>query len=209
MAGVCYWRLICDALAVTTGRLEAFTDAVIAIVMTIMVLDLRPPPGHGFGDLRPLVPKLLVYALSFTFLAIYWNNHHHLMHVVQRVDGRVLWANMGLLFSLSLTPAATAWLGEHPRETAPVILYGLVLLLAAVAYFLLTRALLALHSEDSQLARAIGNDRKGRISAIAYVVGIVVALREPWIAIAIYVGVAVVWLVPDRRIARVIEDGGV
>ena len=129
--------LVCDALAVTKGRLEAFTDAVIAIVMTIMVLDLRPPAGHGFGDLKPLVPKLLVYALSFTFLAIYWNNHHHLMQVVQRIDGRVLWANMGLLFSLSLTPAATAWLGEHPRDTAPVIVYGFVLLLSAIAYFLL------------------------------------------------------------------------
>ncbi len=177
--------------------------------MTIMVLDLRPPAGHGFGDLKPLVPKLLVYALSFTFLAIYWNNHHHLMQVVQRIDGRVLWANMGLLFSLSLTPAATAWLGEQPGETAPVIMYGLVLLLSAIAYFLLTRALLALHPADSLLARAIGNDRKGRISAIAYVAGIVVALFEPWVAIAIYVGVAVVWLVPDRRIARVIEGGEV
>jgi uncharacterized membrane protein len=192
---------------VSKGRLEAFTDAVIAIVMTIMVLNLRPPAGHGFGDLRPLVPKLLVYALSFTFLAIYWNNHHHLMQVVERIDGRVLWANMGLLFALSLTPAATGWLGEHPRDTAPVVAYGLVLLLSAIAYFLLTRALLALHPADSQLARAIGNDRKGRISTVAYVVGVVVAIFEPWVAIAIYVGVAVVWLVPDRRIARVVEDG--
>ena len=199
---------VCDALTVTRGRLEAFTDAVIAIVMTIMVLDLRPPAGHGFGDLKPLVPKLLVYALSFTFLAIYWNNHHHLMHLVERIDGRVLWANMGLLLSLSLTPAATAWLGEHPRDSAPVVVYGMVLLLSAIAYFLLTRALLALHPAGSQLAVAIGSDRKGRLSAIAYVVGIVVALFEPWVAIAIYVGVAVVWLVPDRRIARVIEGGG-
>jgi uncharacterized membrane protein len=192
---------------VTKGRLEAFTDAVIAIVMTIMVLDLRPPGGQGFGDLKPLVPKLLVYALSFTFLAIYWNNHHHLMHVVERIDGRVLWANMGLLFSLSLTPAATAWWGEHPRATAPVVAYGLVLLLSAIAYFLLTQALLALHPAGSRLAVAIGTDRKGRLSAIAYVAGIVVALFEPGIAIAIYVGVAIVWLVPDRRIARVIEGG--
>ena len=152
----------------TSGRLEAFTDAVIAIVMTIMVLELRAPAGHGFSDLKPLVPKVLVYALSFTFLAIYWVNHHHLMQVVQRIDGRALWANMGLLFALSLTPAATAWLGEHPGETAPVVVYGLVLLLAAVAYYLLTRALLALHPPESQLA------------------------------------VAVAWLVPDRRITRVI-----
>ena len=189
----------------TSGRLEAFTDAVIAIVMTIMVLELRAPAGHGFSDLKPLVPKVLVYALSFTFLAIYWVNHHHLMQVVQRIDGRALWANMGLLFALSLTPAATAWLGEHPGETAPVVVYGLVLLLAAVAYYLLTRALLALHPPESQLAVAIGNDRKGRLSAVAYVVAVGIAFAAPWVAIAIYVAVAVAWLVPDRRITRVIE----
>jgi len=194
-----------NARAVTRGRLEAFTDAVIAIVMTIMVLNLRPPTGHGFGDLRPLVPKLLVYALSFTFLAIYWNNHHHLMQVVERIDGRVLWANMGLLFALSLTPAATGWLGEHPNESAPVVVYGLVLLLSAVAYFVLTRALLVLHPPDSALAVAIGSDRKGRLSAIAYAVAVVVAFFVPGVALAIYVAVAVVWLVPDRRISRVIE----
>jgi uncharacterized membrane protein len=190
---------------VTRGRLEAFTDAVIAIVMTIMVLNLRSPAGHGFSDLKPLLPKLLVYSLSFTFLAIYWNNHHHLMHVVERIDSRVLWANMGLLFALSLTPAATAWLGEHPGDTAPVVVYGLVLLLAAVAYFLLTRALLALHPPDSSLALAIGSDRKGRLSAIAYLAAVGLAFLEPWAATAVYVAVAVVWLVPDRRITRVIE----
>ena len=177
--------------------------------MTIMVLDLRPPAGHGFGDLHSLVPKVLVYALSFTFLAIYWNNHHHLMQVVERVDGRVLWANMGLLFSLSLTPAATAWLGEsgHAGETAPVVVYGSVLLLSAIAYFVLVRTLLALHQPDSRLAVAIGNDRKGRFSAIAYVVAVVVAFFAPWVSIAIYVAVAVVWFVPDNRISRVIEGG--
>jgi uncharacterized membrane protein len=192
----------------TKGRLEAFTDAVIAIVMTIMVLDLRPPAGSGFGDLRSLVPKLLVYALSFTFLAIYWNNHHHLMLVVERIDGRVLWANMGLLFCLSLTPAATAWLGEHPGDTAPVVVYGLVLLASALAYFVLTRALLALHRPGSTLAVAIGSDRKGALSAVAYVIAVGVAFFEPWAAIAIYVAVAVVWLTPDRRITRVVESGG-
>src|SRR5580693_5997041 len=154
--------------------------------MTIMVLDLRPPAGKAFNDLNPVLPRLLVYALSFTFLAIYWNNHHHLMHVVEHVDGRVLWANMGLLFALSLTPAATAWLGEHPGDTAPVVVYGLVLLLSAIAYFLLTRALLALHPTDSRLAVAIGNDRKGRLSAAAYLVAVLVALVEPWAAIALY-----------------------
>ncbi|HWD54683.1 MAG TPA: TMEM175 family protein [Acidimicrobiales bacterium] len=189
----------------TKGRLEAFTDAVIAIVMTIMVLDLHAPSGHGFSDLKLLLPKLLVYALSFTFLAIYWNNHHHLMHVVHHVDSRVLWANMGLLFSLSLTPAATAWFGGHSGDTAPVVVYGLVLLLSAIAYFLLTRALLRVHAPDSALAVAIGSDRKGRFSAIAYVVGIGLAFVEPWAAVAIYVAVAVVWLVPDPRITRVIE----
>lgn len=188
----------------TSGRLEAFTDAVIAIVMTIMVLDLHAPGGHGFSDLRPLVPRILVYALSFTFLAIYWVNHHHLMQVVQRIDGRALWANIGLLFALSLTPSATAWFGEHPAETAPVVVYGLVLLLAAIAYFLLTRALLALHAPESQLAVAIGNDRKGRLSAVAYVVAIGLAFPAPWAATAIYVAVAVAWLVPDRRISRVV-----
>jgi uncharacterized membrane protein len=191
---------------VTSGRLEAFTDAVIAIVMTIMVLDLRAPGGHGFSNLGPLVPKFLVYALSFTFLAIYWNNHHHLMQVVERIDGRALWANMGLLFALSLTPAATSWLGEdgNTRTTAPVVVYGLVLLLSAIAYFLLTRALLALHPPNSQLAVAIGNDRKGRLSAVAYVVAVAIAFGAPLVSIAMYVAVAVVWLVPDRRIARVI-----
>ena len=191
----------------TSGRLEAFTDAVIAIVMTIMVLDLRPPGHHGFSDLNSVLPRLAVYALSFTFLGIYWNNHHHLMQVVERIDGRVLWANMGLLFALSLTPAATAWWGGHTGYKAPVVVYGIVLLLSAIAYFVLTRALLALHPAGSRLAVAIGDDRKGRLSAIAYAVGIALAFVEPWVAIAIYIGVAVVWLVPDRRIARVIEGG--
>jgi uncharacterized membrane protein len=177
--------------------------------MTIMVLNLRPPAGHGFSDLRPLLPKLLVYALSFTFLAIYWNNHHHLMQVVEHIDGRVLWANMGLLFALSLTPAATAWLGPNASSTAPVVVYGVVLLLSAVAYFLLVRALLRLHPPGSRLAVAIGRDRKGRFSAIAYSVAIVVAFFAPWVAIAIYIGVAVVWLVPDPRISRVVGDGDV
>lgn len=191
------------------GRLEAFSDAVIAVAMTIMVFNLRPPAGHGFSDLRPLLPKLLVYALSFTFLAIYWNNHHHLMQVVERIDGLVLWANMGLLFALSLTPAATAWLGPNASSTAPVVVYGLVLLLSAITYFLLVRALLRLHPPGSRLAVAIGRDWKGKFSAVAYVVGIGVAFLAPWVAIAIYIGVAVVWLVPDTRITRVIGDGDV
>jgi uncharacterized membrane protein len=188
------------------GRLEAFTDGVIAILVTIMVLDLRPPTGHGFSDLRPLLPKLLVYALSFTFLAIYWNNHHHLMQVVQRIDGRVLWANMALLFSLSLTPAATAWMGPHSRSSAPVVVYGIILLSSAVTYFVLTRSLLALHPPASPLATALGRDWKGKLSAVAYLVGIGAAFVAPWVAIGIYVAVAVVWLVPDPRMERITRE---
>jgi len=188
---------------VSRGRLEAFTDGVIAILVTIMVLDLRPPAGQDFSDLGPLLPKLLVYALSFTFLAIYWNNHHHLMQVVERIDGRVLWANMGLLFCLSLTPAATAWLGPNTRATAPVVVYGIVLFASAVAYFVLTRALLAVHPPDSRLAVALGHDWKGKLSAVAYAVAIGIAFLAPPVALGIYIAVAVVWLVPDRRIERV------
>jgi len=195
-----------DFRGMSRGRLEAFSDGVIAILVTIMVLELRPPVGHGFDDLRPLLPKLLVYLLSFVFLAIYWNNHHHLMAVVERIDGRVLWANMALLFWLSLTPAATAWLGPHADATAPVVVYGVVLLGSAVAYFVLTRALLAIHPPEAQLAAALGKDWKGKLSAIAYVVAIAAAFAAAWAAIAIYVAVALVWLVPDPRIERVTAD---
>jgi uncharacterized membrane protein len=188
---------------VSRGRLEAFTDGVIAILVTIMVLDLRPPAGHGFGDLDPLVPKVLIYALSFTFLAIYWNNHHHLMQVVERIDGRVLWANMALLFWLSLTPAATAWLGPNTHATAPVVVYGVVLLGSSIAYFVLTRTLLAVHASDSPLAVALGKDWKGKLSTVAYAVGIGLAFLVPWVSLAIYIAVAVVWLIPDRRFERV------
>jgi uncharacterized membrane protein len=188
------------------GRLEAFSDGVIAILVTIMVLELHPPVHDGFRDLGPVLPKLLVYVLSFVFLAIYWNNHHHLMVVVEGIDGRVLWANMGLLFWLSLTPAATAWLGPHANAAAPVVVYGIVLLGSAVAYFVLTRALLAIHPPDSPLAVALGKDWKGKLSAVAYLVGIGAAFASAWAAIAIYVAVAVVWLVPDRRIERVTAE---
>ena len=190
-------------LVVSRGRLEAFSDGVLAVLITIMVLDLRPPAGHDFSDLRSLVPKLLVYALSFTFLAIYWNNHHHLMHVVERISGGVLWANADLLFWLSLTPAATAWLGPNIHDQAPVVIYGVVLFGSAVAYFVLTRTLLSIHAPDSRLARALGADWKGKLSAVAYLVAIAAAFVQTWISLAIYVGVAIVWLIPDRRIERV------
>jgi uncharacterized membrane protein len=186
----------------TRNRLEAFSDGVIAILITIMVLELRPPAGSSFADLVPLAPKLLSYLLSFTFVAIYWNNHHHLLHVVDRVDGRVLWANMHLLFWLSLTPFVTAWMGERRAAPETVAAYGVVLLAAAIAYFLLTRALLALHPPDSRLARALGADWKGKVSVVAYAVAVAMAFTERWLAVGIYVAVALVWLVPDRRIER-------
>jgi len=178
-----------DTSPVSSSRLEAFSDGVIAILITILVLELRPPEGADLSDLRPLIPKLLTSQL------------------VERVDGRVLWANMHLLFWLSLTSFATAWMGEHPRETAPVETYGVVLLGAAIAYYLLTRALLARHGSESRLAVALGSDTKGKLSALAYVAGVLIAWEVPELAIAIYVSVALVWLVPDRRITRVIEQG--
>ncbi len=192
----------------TRNRLEAFSDGVIAILITIMVLELRPPHATELGALGPLLPKFLSYLLSFTFLAIYWNNHHHLLHAVQRVDGRVLWANVHLLFWLSLTPFVTAWLGEEGTRPAVVAAYGLVLLLSGFAYFLLTRALLRLHGRDSPLARALGRDWKGKASVAAYLVSLPLALVLPWAAVAIYAAVAVTWWIPDRRIERTLGAHG-
>jgi len=191
---------------VTSGRLEAFSDGVIAVLITIMVLDLRAPEHvDTFGGLREhhFVPMLLVYILSFVYLAIYWNNHHHLLQVVERINGTVLWANMHLLFWLSLVPFTTQWMSAHPRASAPVAAYGIVQLGAGVAYFLLTRALLAVHSGDTRLAHALGRDWKGKLSVVAYAVGVGLAFVEPWLAIGIYIAVAIVWLIPDRRIERV------
>jgi uncharacterized membrane protein len=186
----------------TRNRLEAFSDGVIAIIITIMVLELHPPEGTGFADLAHLLPHLAGYLLSFVFVGIYWNNHHHLLHAVDRVDGRVLWANMHLLFWLSLVPFVTAWMGDHHAAPATVAAYGLVQLAAAVAYFILTRALLALHPPDSRLARALGADWKGKASLLAYAVAVGMAFLQRWVAVAIYVIVALVWLAPDRRIER-------
>jgi uncharacterized membrane protein len=187
------------------GRLEAFSDGVLAVVITIMVLSLHPPAGHSLAALRPLAPKVAVYLLSFVFIAIYWNNHHHLMHVVDRISGSVLWANSHLLFWLSLTPAAAAWMGPNLEHSAPVAVYGLVLLGSAIAYTILTRRLLTAHGPDSALARAIGDDRKGKLSIAAYVAAIAVAPAVPWLSVALYVAVAVAWLIPDRRMERVSE----
>lgn len=187
------------------GRMEAFSDGVLAIIITIMVLELVPPHGTQLADLRPLIPKFLSYVLSFIYVAIYWNNHHHLFQVVQRVDGRVLWANMLLLFWLSLIPFATAWMGENDFAAWPVALYGAILLFAALAYYLLTRALLRLHAPDSPLALALGNDFKGKVSIVLYIVAILSALRVPLAADALYIVVAAIWIVPDRRIEQKLQ----
>ncbi len=184
------------------GRMEAFSDGVIAILITIMVLQLAAPRGADPAALLPLVPVLLSYLLSFIYLAIYWNNHHHLLQAAERVNGNVLWANMNLLFWLSLVPFATAWMGENPTAPWPAALYGVTLLMPGIAYFILTRALIALHGRDSVLAAAIGRDFKGVISVVIYAVAIPLAFVNTLFAQALYVLVAIIWLVPDRRIER-------
>jgi len=188
------------------GRLEAFSDGVVAVIITIMVLSLRPPTGGSLHDLRPLVPKLSVYLLSFIFVAIYWNNHHHLMQVVDRVNGGVLWANAHLLFWLSLTPAAAAWLGPHIEDKAPIAIYGVVLLGSAIAYRILTRALVSTQGSEARIARALGRDRKGRLSVGAYAVAIAIAPAVAWVPLGIYIAVALAWLIPDRRMERVMTQ---
>jgi uncharacterized membrane protein len=190
----------------TKGRLEAFSDAVIAIIITIMVLELRVPHGADLSALRPLAPVFLSYVLSFVYLGIYWNNHHHLLHAARQVDGRILWANLHLLFWLSLLPFATHWNGENGFAAVPVAIYGVVLLMAGLAYTLLVRALIARHGEGSVLATAIGRDFKGNISLVAYVLAILLTSVNPLIACAIYIAVAILWLVPDRRIERALAD---
>jgi TMEM175 potassium channel family protein len=186
----------------TTSRLEAFSDGVIAILITIMVLELRPPHAASLYSLRPLIPVLISYLLSFVFLGIYWTNHHHLIHAAEHVNGRVLWANLHLLFWLSLIPFVTAWMGENHFAQWPVALYGIILLLAAIAYFILVRSLLTLHGPNSLLARALGADFKGKISILVCFVAVPLAFVSSWLAFAFYVLVAIMWLVPDRRIER-------
>jgi len=186
------------------GRLEAFSDGVIAILITIMVLGLTAPRGADPGALQPLIPTFLSYVLSFVFLGIYWNNHHHLLQASQQVDGRVLWANLHLLFWLSLVPFATGWMGANNFSTWPVALYGVILLMSAVAFTILARALVAIHGQESILATALGNDLKSKVSLVFYAVAIPLAFVNSWLAGALYVVVAAIWLVPDRRIERVI-----
>jgi uncharacterized membrane protein len=188
-------------------RLEAFSDGVIAIIITIMVLELRPPHGSGFDGLDPLLPKLLAYLLSFVLVGIYWNNHHHLFKVVERIDGAVMWANMALLFSLSLVPFATAWFGEHPGTTAPTVVYACVQLLCAVSYFAMTQAMLRIHPPDGPLAIALGHDRKGKVSLAMYLAAIPLSFVSGWIGMALIILVAIMWLIPDNRIVRALSAG--
>ena len=184
----------------TTARLETFSDGVIAIIITIMVLELGIPHGVDFDALRPLLPLFLAYGLSFVNLGIYWNNHHHMLSTVERVNGRILWANLHLLFWLSLFPFTTGWMGENGFAWLPVAVYGVVSLLAAIAYFTLQRSIIADQGDDSRLAAALGSDLKGKVSPILYMAGIAFAYPLRWMSLALYVVVALMWLVPDRRI---------
>ena len=186
------------------GRLEAFSDGVVAIIITIMVLELKVPHGTGWETLVPLAPTLGSYALSFVFVGIYWNNHHHLLHAARTIDGRILWANLHLLFWLSLTPFTTGWMGENHFAAVPVAIYGVDLLACALAYTILVRVIIAGHGPQSALAKAVGSDRKGNISLAAYSLAIAVATFNPWISCALYAAVALMWLVPDRRISKVL-----
>jgi len=187
----------------TKGRLEAFSDGVIAIIITIMVLEMKVPHGSTFADLKPLLWVFLSYVLSFVNVGIYWNNHHHMLHAAKHVNGPVLWANLHLLFWLSLMPFATGWMGENHFTPVPTALYGLVLLMSAVAYTILMYALIRLEGRDSLLAKAVGADRKGMVSLLVYLIAVPCAFFMPWLAGALYVVVALVWLVPDRRVERV------
>ena len=182
------------------NRLEAFSDGVIAIIITIMVLEMKVPHGDDMASLQPLIPVFVSYVLSFIYIAIYWNNHHHLMHAVQHVNGPILWATMHLLFWLSLTPFVTGWMGENHFHRVPVALYGVDLLMAGVAYFNLVRVLVKHHGKDSTLAKAIGNDYKGKVSVVAYASAIPLAFVNEWVALGIYFAVAALWFIPDSRI---------
>lgn len=184
------------------GRLEAFSDGVFAIIITIMVLELHAPEGATFAALKPVLPKFISYILSFIYVAIYWNNHHHLFQVVKHVNGKVLWCNIFLLFCLSLIPFVTAWMGENHFSASPVALYGIVLLMTALSYPVLLHFLIQLHGKDSFLATSIGKDFKGKISVVIYCVGIIISFINPWISFALYWVVALIWVIPDRRIEK-------
>ena len=186
----------------TKYRLEAFSDAVIAIIITIMVLELKMPHGYTLQDLWPLAPVFLAYVLSFVHLGIYWSNHHNMLHAVKHINGRVLWANLHLLFWLSLVPATTDWMGESNFSTVPVALHGVVMLMSAVAYYVLAHRLMDIHGFDSEFAKAFGGDWKGNLSTAAYVVAVPAAFLSPYISLAIFISVAAMWFIPDRRFER-------
>ncbi|WP_228853436.1 TMEM175 family protein [Aegicerativicinus sediminis] len=187
------------------GRLEAFSDGVLAIVITIMVLEIKVPHGSESSDLKPLIPIFLSYVLSFIYLGIYWNNHHHMLHTVTKISGGILWANLHLLFWLSLVPFTTGWMGENHFETVPMALYGFVLLMAAIAYFILQNQIIKSQGENSILAKAIGKDIKGKISPIVYIISILLCWVNPWLSASGYILVALMWLIPDKRIERTIN----
>src|SRR6476646_3039246 len=186
----------------TKSRMEAFSDGVIAVIITVLVLELKVPHDESLEALTPLIPVFLSYVLSFIYVGIYWNNHHHMLHATRRVSGPVLWANLHLLFWLSLIPFATAWMGENHFAAVPVAVYGVVLVCAAIAYFIMTRTLLRIHPRDSTLATALGRDFKGKISIMIYLAAISLSFVKSWLAAALYVLVEIIWLVPDRRIEK-------
>lgn len=189
----------------TKGRLEAFSDGVIAILITIMVLELRVPHGTDLAALRPLLPVFLTYVLSFIYLGIYWNNHHHMLYATERINGKILWANLHLLFWLSLIPFVTGWMGENHFAPLPTAVYGMVLLASAIAYTILQTAIVAHHGPNSKLARAVGKDRKAKLSLACYFLAIPLAFVNQWISDALYVLVALIWLIPDRRIESQVD----
>ncbi len=191
-----------------TARLEAFTDGVIAIVITIMVLEMHVPKGHDLASMREQVPLFLAYVLSYINVGIFWNNHHHMLHATDRVDGRVLWANLALLFWLTLVPFVIRWIDESGFTSLPVAAYGVVLAGAAICYVILERTIIAVNGPDSRLAAAVGSDRKGAVSLALYLIAIPFAFFEPWVSIALYVTVAAMWLIPDRRIEALLGARG-
>jgi uncharacterized membrane protein len=188
------------------GRLEAFSDGVLAIIITIMVLELKVPHGDDLAALHPIWPSCASYVLSFVYVGVYWNNHHHLFHLVKHIDGWVMWANMHLLFWLSLIPVTTGWVGQHPDASTPAASYGVVLFMAGIAYLLLQKAIIHREGARSELSRAIGSDLKGKISGASYLLAIGLAFVFHWLSFAIYIAMAIVWVVPDRRITRVVES---
>src|SRR5215207_3753662 len=189
-------------------RMEAFFDGVVAIIITIMVLELKVPHGESIEALFPLIPVLLSYVLSFVYLGIYWNNHHHMMHAGQKVTGSMLWANLHLLFWLSLIPFTTGWMGENHFAKLPAAAYGVVLLMSGVAYLILQQRIIASQGEDSLLKKAVGSDWKGKLSPVLYIAAILLAFLSSWLSMAVYVFVAVMWVVPDRRIERILAGSG-